>query len=52
MPKNSFLALMIIQEYKRIKARYCVDYQYMKDGRCELKKDIKQCYKKNNKIRR
>lgn len=49
MPKQSVLANTILLEYKRIKRKYCVDCQYMKDDRCTLKRNVKQCFKSNNK---
>lgn len=50
MPRNSFVSFLIVQEINKIKKGYCANCQYMKNNKCELKRNIKQCLKENKKI--
>ena len=49
MAKESILAYIIMQEYRKIRKRYCADCIHLKEGTCELKRNLKECYRNNEK---
>lgn len=50
MAKESFIAVLIVQEYKAIREKYCADCLYLKNGKCIEKKDCKKCLRTHKKV--